>query len=1310
MRSLAECLKLHGFTNAESTLVKRSAKEYIKEGHSAREANEAAITNFIDRINNEKSSVIKQVNDFISANPEKTTAKPAVKEKPAAGTGEAIPKEARGQYVVDNDTAANKDIEKGQITELPSVVHTPESFTPKGISPVEIRIKEEMSAENRGTFIEPKTDFSQVKETSGINFGEYNKKDLESFISVKLDELNKLADTIEKMPMDEAHTAQLDYSLRELQLKDAYKELSDRGLKDIETIGKEKSGLLEDDLAEFDVEKIEAEQDTMSSAGTNRIMGETPTEIKDTISRTSVELDKKRVTSDNLDLRSSSIPAYKLVDGTLLTADTVTDLNQKLFSLDISKAIGAEVGWSHEGNFIPERMLSKSTVPASKIVKKHIGPLLDIIGNETGGGNFGKETFGATEETIQKLKTLRGQIPIIQKAAKSSGKTVEQYLRDNGVSEDGIDAYKNLLTLEIRSGEVMGKATKNQKATVHAIASDIKADLDKIKISLGLTDAEGKPKSMSKMSYDEAALLEARMHSTFAEQRGETVGEMMIKRILDTDKVGPSTLTKSWETANGVLGKAGAMGRDIMDAIHSPDRVFKSPEGKLLYKEADRADILIQREHEHVYADHGLGLEREINKLKSSPELSQRVAHALEGRLTDNQLSPIELSAVKKFRSYYEYMMNKAIDVMAKSPAEATMVKAIVAKEGDKIKYNSREDTAKVKAIIDQYKNTYSLSKGAVEAIELLRAKEKFYMPHVFDKKAFVDTILAKVYNLENSIKDIKDPEKRKATEDKIAGYKATIDGISSERLISYNQIPKELFFAHFENRKGLPGYKMDAAVAFESYHQGILKKLYLEPWLEKAKGLYERMPPEERPYAKAYIQDMMGWNKRSPLASFVKQFEWMRTLGLNPRSAINNLIGGTFNTMSAGWGEGGMLGVKNYALQGITKAWTPKGIAEFRATGIPREIPQFSLDDVGGLNSRMEKVRYVTGFMFNAAEFALRNTAYHTGKAIAEAKGLKGEDAFFHAVDFVHQTQFRYGKVGMPMGLRGWGGVVFQYSSYPVKQFEFMGSIFRDVKENPKVGIPKALSFMLLNVGAPILAYNLGADITNAAGFGADWGDLYNFAKDMTKGEWEDAGRHWSMAWSRGNGIFPNAPPLGPAMKILTELSGTEDGKWWSVLKELEPLQVQAHKVRDFWMALKHESGGRYPVFKYDNNSIFSQPIEKKYSVSLPQLYNKTFGPKPSAETEVQRVQFNNMLMEKEIQTITSKFYKAIEIGDGSTIARLVSQYPSIVGEISLKTAGKKAEESFIKLEFDKATREMMKKNLGNKTWRQKQIMKGND
>ena len=926
------------------------------------------------------------------------------------------------------------------------------------------------------------------------------------------------------------------------------------------------------------------------------------------------------------DIRKDLIPAQRYEDGTIVTGESQMKIG---FHSDMETT---ELGWvkrtfEHE-DFIPESAFAPHEVPniQDKLFGKEKVTMLDVVMNAkkvvdpTGQANT--ETFN--DEKVDTQEKVRKALIRFEKTANKKGMALDNYLRDIGLSESAINELMNLRNALPKGASYIKRITKSQTELLHRLEQDKKIDLATIKAELGIKDIEGK--KMRKVDSD-------KLINYIQVNKGIKIDQIIDIEVLlnniENDIITADTINE--------LKRTKAF---IMQMFLSPDIVLSSTTtGKQIYNVMDKAIILIGKGRERTSGKTGFNIDAHEELIKIDSLSSKRIGMVLDGKAQYKLLSAEEKIVVDKMRSAFKYTLNEFVDKRSADANEAILVRQLA----PSVKYEVSETVSIMKKKLHDIQKEYNISKGGMEALDLLRMERENYLPHLFDSQEIIKTA---VLRLEKLIQV--DP-----LSPKVIQLKNTIARLSGGDFVLQSEIPNELYFAHMEERTEQEGYKVDAGLAFHTYMNSWLRKMYLEPAVNVAKDLYVQLPASQKPYAKWFILEVAGRNKRTPGASYVSMAEWIRLIGFNAGSALTNATG-ILNTFA----DAGVHGI-----EGMRRAMTPEGRTEFYREGLGYEV-RFKASPVEELHGKLEKLRKISGILFDQVELGNRMHAFHTGKAMGESIRLKGDELTSYAIDFMHKVQFRYGITGMARGMRGWPGVATQFSSFTVKQWELILGKWRREPE----GLKKIVAYLMLSAGANTMLRFVGMDISNAAGIPLSYGDLLEAVTSATEGDWEKATKHWKLSAQGGTGILPREVIMtGPAVNLLMQIKDSHSpDRLGRIANELSP--PLANKLVDFYYALKHgdSKNDEFPIYGYESKDPIKKalegPSDLKYTLSLYGVILRTFGPRPSEETEIQRKEFARLLTSQEITSILNKYDKALSTGDTDKLTELFNLYPGIV------------------------------------------------
>lgn len=700
--------------------------------------------------------------------------------------------------------------------------------------------------------------------------------------------------------------------------------------------------------------------------------------------------------------------------------------------------------------------------------------------------------------------------------------------------------------------------------------------------------------------------------------------------------------------------------KEVVDKLHSPEVVFNKmgEKGREIYKTADHYEISKNR----FLAKEGVEFEKITKGIKIDSPESVKVGQALDGKIPPESLSPKERQVYDWMKSKYQFFLqeaaksaagnaenfSKALNYANRKAKPMLRVKDLTETEQKYFKgigkpspdseylFKGMEKLEKAQDKIDYLHQKWreKTDEGVVKAYDILSREIKEYLPHIFDKESLLEGFKVEMDVINEKLRTATNDASVKQYKERLKQLEDAVKVIEGGGFVRYSQLPKNIRFRFFETRKGAQGYSFDAVKAYQSYLTGVARKIYDEPAMQQMTALYKDLAPEHKAYADAFLRRYSGMGERGALDEFanvVASFQWMRTLGLNPRSAIVNFTQ-RVNTIAE-------IGVQ-YSLKGEKMAFTEKGKQLFNETGLPEEIPQVLYE---GSSPKMEKLRAVVGFMFNKVEMGNRRHAFLSGylKGIEKLK-MSEADAIQYGIDTVHKTQFKYGKVGMPLAMSSpIGRVGLQFWSYPIKQLELMHSW---AKNDPK----KLIYFLAMAEGGNLtLQQFLDTDLSNALGLGFNWGEALNAFKDLSKADFREFTRHMRLVPATGGGMLPSG--LGPtAMGLKNVAEGIVKGETGKALKkELTPVVYTRGKqaVR----AITNEQDGKYPLISENNRPYIHLTAE--------QLLRRTLGPKTQTESEAFLNYKRKQGLEQQRIEITREIMDKVFTGDKDGAKRLAQE-----------------------------------------------------
>ena len=592
------------------------------------------------------------------------------------------------------------------------------------------------------------------------------------------------------------------------------------------------------------------------------------------------------------------------------------------------------------------------------------------------------------------------------------------------------------------------------------------------------------------------------------------------------------------------------------ETIHSPEYIMgKTPPGQEIANDFGNAQV----GYRNFLSENHRDFSEASKGITQGSESDANVFRALENPDLAATLNPQEKTLLDVIKPQNEFFAKRYTMHLVGDQPEAYNEVVRLAQLGDPA------------AVPEELQKGYSF---------YTRLKDN-YAHHIFDPNELIEDATKSMNKLKNSLGSETNPDTVSAITDKIKEFESGIQDLKGGDPLAYESLPTE-YKAKFEmTRKGKEGYTESAIKSYETYLYGMAKKIYLDPAIQKAVQVhFNNLPDELRPYAKWYIRDFAGYNHGSPLdelAAKITGAEYVRTLGFNLSSPLANLTQ-QMNTIAD-------VGPK-WAMKGYLKAFTPEGKAAWEASGLAAEVPMKLSENLSPAAGLIEKFSRYTGYFFNLAETANRKHAFLSYLEKYTAAGLDQATAVKQAIEGVHRTQFLYGKAGMPKILRNpVGKVALQYTSYPIKQAEFLWNLARKSPE-------KFLGWLGLQAGVNYtLGQAFGVDLSNALGFGVDFGEAFNAFKAMSKLDLDEAVAHTQLAFAGGNGMLPSGlgPAVSGAMKIFSALkSGDAVG---ATLKS-ELLPIQWNRVEKILSSIQNRSTaiepGKWPVFSAKGERTF--------------------------------------------------------------------------------------------------------------------------
>jgi len=261
------------------------------------------------------------------------------------------------------------------------------------------------------------------------------------------------------------------------------------------------------------------------------------------------------------------------------------------------------------------------------------------------------------------------------------------------------------------------------------------------------------------------------------------------------------------------------------------------------------------------------------------------------------------------------------------------------------------------------------------------------------------------------------------------------------------------------QQRLGKQGYVEDTWKALDAYAKRAVRKVNMDPALERIKSVSTNMEDSQYNYVKSYIdrvnmrpgdtenaidnliKQVIGYKLgQRPTIAFtqgVRQMVYRGTLGINPASALKNLTQGA-NTYAKLGEKYTLAGYYNLLKNG--KA----GREELQRVGV---LTNNFVEDrtINATKKFWEKADKVLFSFFEGAEYLNRGSAYFGAKAKGLAGGMNETQATDYAKKIVRDTQFTFGSIDTPPIFSGpLNKTLLQFQSFSLKQAEFLAEMIQ--------------------------------------------------------------------------------------------------------------------------------------------------------------------------------------------------------------------------------------------------------------------------
>lgn len=288
------------------------------------------------------------------------------------------------------------------------------------------------------------------------------------------------------------------------------------------------------------------------------------------------------------------------------------------------------------------------------------------------------------------------------------------------------------------------------------------------------------------------------------------------------------------------------------------------------------------------------------------------------------------------------------------------------------------------------------------------------------------------------------------------------------------DRVPGSVYDPFLQERLGKRGYIEDTFRALDAYVKRAVRKVYMDPALEKVAAKAEELDVQSYNYVKNYTAriNLRPTEIDNLLDNLIKDSPIGYRLGARPVTAISSGIRNTIYRGTLGLNVGSALknltqGINTYAILG--EKYTGIGYLKALKSLLTNSK---ELEEIGVLSNNIIDSREVSAIkkglqqvdgglwaFFNLAEKINRGAAYFGAKSKALAQGLSEGEAIKAGFETARKTQFTFGAVDTPVALQSdLVKLATQFLSYPVKQSEFLVEMLGDKQ------FASAIRFMAAN------------------------------------------------------------------------------------------------------------------------------------------------------------------------------------------------------------------------------------------------------
>jgi len=530
------------------------------------------------------------------------------------------------------------------------------------------------------------------------------------------------------------------------------------------------------------------------------------------------------------------------------------------------------------------------------------------------------------------------------------------------------------------------------------------------------------------------------------------------------------------------------------------------------------------------------------------------------------------------------------------------------------------------------------LTPAEADVAQLYSRRIDDYLHHHFDRDTLIESMKSRIKTKETKLKSPGlNPGQYSKLQTSIAEDTEFLNKLNNWQPYLTNELPTDIQFKAFMKRtKDMSGFEMSALKSYRTYMYGLGRELYVKPAIQEAVTQFKNLPSHIQGYANWWLRDYLGYNK-SPSDKFfstIKSLVWSKTLGFNPNSSIVNAFQKTNTIADVG---------PIWSVRGWNWGMSSEGRAAFANSGLSLTTPSVMMEGATTPAKWAEQLRRASGYLFSKVEEGNLRHAFSSYYVQALSKGASKEASMLIGIKGARKTQFRYGKIDMPRMLRGAGGAILQFWSYPIKQTEFLTKLMR---ENPA----KFMGWLTLSEGLKTTFQEfLGLDLSNALGMGIDYGELLSGLHDLEDKDFVGAEYH-KQQLGMGGGIMPYG--FGPIVQIANQLGKKVFGESFdptSIYEEIEPTIVK--KGRQAYSAFTEgQEEGKYNI----RNPYTGELL---YRETLPQVISRTVVAKPMVETRAQKEVSSMVIADKLTQKLKRQISQFLAKGDTEKALILINK-----------------------------------------------------